>query len=325
MNFISKRFNIKNNPQKYTPPINKTDVIIAKSISKNFLINKQVTTIVKEIDLVIKEGEFVVILGPSGSGKTTLLNMLSGLFTPDAGTLNILGYNLEKLNSKDLTIFRRENISYIFQQYGLLPNLTVRENVEIGSFLYKKNKKVLIREFKQKIKLVNINYDLKIKLAKENSKTIKSLNNQRNNELLEVNTKFKSNKNDTNDYKFLSIDNVLKSLDIDKLIKKFPSELSGGQQQRVSIARSIAKKPNILFADEPTGAVDSEMSKIILQCFLDLNQFYNVTVILVTHNRLISEIATKVIEFNDGIIVKTIINKKPKKINEIKWGKNEEE
>jgi len=325
MNFISKRFNIKNNPKKYTPPVNKTDVIIAKSISKNFLINKQVTTIVKEIDLVIKEGEFVVILGPSGSGKTTLLNMLSGLFTPDAGTLNILGYNLEKLNSKDLTIFRRENISYIFQQYGLLPNLTVRENVEIGSFLYKKNKKVLIREFKQKIKLVNINYDLKIKLAKENSKTIKSLNNQRNNELLELNTKFKSNKNDTNDYKFLSIDNILKSLDIDKLIKKFPSELSGGQQQRVSIARSIAKKPNILFADEPTGAVDSEMSKIILQCFLDLNQFYNVTVILVTHNRLISEIATKVIEFNDGIIVKTIINKKPKKINEIKWGKNEQE
>ncbi len=101
----------------------------------------------------------------------------------------------------------------------------------------------------------------------------------------------------------LGVTEIMETLGIDKIANKFPSELSGGQQQRVSIARSFAKNPMILFADEPTGAVDLSMSDIILKAFKDINKTFNTTIIIVTHNPDIAKLATRVINFKDGLII----------------------
>jgi putative ABC transport system ATP-binding protein len=156
-----------------------------------------------------------------------------------------------------LTIFRKNNVGYVFQQYGLLPNLTVRENVEIGSNL-------------------------------QNDKDKK-----------------------------LPIDELLQTIGMYEYRNKFPYELSGGQQQRVSIARSLAKNPNLLFGDEPTGAVDEKTSKEILQLFKEVNNKFGNTVIIVTHNPLIAKLATTVIKVNNGKIEKVIKNNNPKTVDQV--------
>lgn len=213
----------------------------------------------KNVNLKINPGEFVVILGPSGSGKTTLLNIISGMDTASYGKTIICGENLINYNSNELTEFRRRNIGYVFQQYGLLPNLTIRENVEVGANL-------------------------------------------------------QSNKS-----KRIDIDELLKTIGIYEHRNKFPFELSGGQQQRVSIARSIAKNPNIIFGDEPTGAIDEEMSKQVMQLFLDVNKKYKTTIVIVTHNPIFADLASVVIKVNNGKIADVIKNKKPKTVNQLNW------
>jgi putative ABC transport system ATP-binding protein len=213
--------------------------------------------VLKDIDLEINYGEFVVILGPSGSGKTTLLNIISGMDKATYGRTMIAGVDLINKNSSQLTKFRKENLGYIFQQYGLLPNLTVRENVEIGANLQKdKNKR-------------------------------------------------------------MDIDELLKTIGIFEHASNFPHELSGGQQQRVSIARSMAKNPTLIFGDEPTGAIDEEMSKHIMQLFVDINKKFKTTVIIVTHNPILAGLATTIIKVNNGKIANIIKNKTPKQVNEL--------
>ena len=219
------------------------------------------TKVLKGVDLQIKYGEFVVILGPSGSGKTTLLNIISGMDTATYGRTIVCNQNLINYDVPKLTEFRRKKIGYVFQQYGLLPNLTIRENVEIGENLQEK----------------------------------------------------KSRK--------INIDNLLKTIGIFEHRNKFPSELSGGQQQRVSIARSIAKNPDIIFGDEPTGAIDEEMSKQIMQLFLDVNKTYGTTIIIVTHNPILADLATMVIKVNGGKIANIIKNKHRKSVSELNWTK----
>jgi putative ABC transport system ATP-binding protein len=199
----------------------------------------------KDVNLQIKKGEFVVIVGPSGSGKTTLLNIISGMDRATYGRVIVAGENLINMNNARLTDFRRRNIGYVFQQYALLPNLTVKENIEIGQHL-----------------------------QKDKSKRI-------------------------------SIDKLLHSLDMYEQRNKFPHELSGGQQQRVSIARSMAKNPNIIFGDEPTGAVDEATSKNILDMFIKLNKQYKTTVVIVTHNQELTKLASTIIQVKDGYAQKT--------------------
>jgi putative ABC transport system ATP-binding protein len=210
--------------------------------------------VLKDVNLQIDAGEFVVILGPSGSGKTTLLNIISGMDTATYGITVVNNVNLISMTQAQLTNFRRDNIGYVFQQYGLLPNLTVRENVEIGANLQ------------------------------------------------------------TDKEKRIDIDDLLRTVGIYEHRNKFPHELSGGQQQRVSIARSVAKNPSLIFGDEPTGAVDEEMSKQIMQLFVDVNKKYKTTIIIVTHNIILSGLATKVIKVHNGRIDKVILNDHPKKV-----------
>lgn len=216
-----------------------------------------VTKILKNINLEIKKGEFVVILGPSGSGKTSLLNIITGIDVATSGQTYVNGQNLINKTPSQLTKFRKLNIGYIFQSYNLLPNLTVRENVEIGWKL------------------------------------------QKNSSLR------------------LNINELLAMIGIDKYQDRYPYELSGGQQQRVSIARSMAKNPAIIFGDEPTGAVDEEMSKQILKLFVDLNKKFKTTVVIVTHNSIFADLATRVIKVNSGQIIQNYFNHKPKTINQL--------
>ncbi len=237
-------------------------VIDFENITKYYYNKWIANKILKGFDLKIKQGEFVVILGPSGSGKTTLLNIMSGMDKATYGRTIVNSNNLIKMTDNQLTQFRRDNIGYIFQQYGLLPNLTVRENVEIGWNLQ------------------------------------------------------------TDKTKRLDIDELLKTVGMSEHAKKFPYELSGGQQQRVSVARSMAKNPAIVFGDEPTGAVDEEMSKQILQLFVDINKKFNTTVIIVTHNPIFAGLATRVIKVNSGCIAQNYINKNRKTVNQLDWSSN---
>lgn len=228
---------------------------VYKRYTNGYLINETL----KGVDLDIKRGDFVVILGPSGSGKTTLMNIMSGLDRATEGDVRVVDKQLINMKHNQLTEFRRKNISFVFQQYGLLPTLSVEENVEIGADL-------------QTDKSRRIN-------PKE----------------------------------------ALKAVGMIDYLKKFPHELSGGQQQRVSIARALAKNPIILFGDEPTGAVDEEMSKVILKEFIKVNKELKTTVIIVTHNPIFADLGTLVIKVRDGNISELIKNKNPKTVDELNW------
>ena len=230
-----------------------------KNVVKYYNNKVLATKVLSNVNLQIKKGEFVVILGPSGSGKTTLLNIISGMDNATFGDTIVAGENLIDYNASKLTLFRRNNIGYVFQQYGLLPNLTVKENIEIGQNLQENKSKII------------------------------------------------------------PIDEILKAIGLETQSRKYPNELSGGQQQRVSIARSVAKNPNILFGDEPTGAIDEEMSKNIMNLFVEINKKYHTTIIIVTHNPILAEIATMVINVANGSISNIKINKNPKSVDQLNW------
>ncbi len=240
--------------------MNKPNLVIeAKSLNKYYTNGTIFTHVLKDINLEITNGKFVVILGPSGSGKTTLLNVISGLDRATDGDLVALDHNLSFMNDKQLTEFRRYNTGFIFQEYYLLPNLTAEENVEMGSYLQKDKKKVI------------------------------------------------------------SAKSIFEKIEMLKYMKKLPSQLSGGQQQRVSIARAITKNPQLLFADEPTGALDHKVGIEVLKTLKDINKEFGMTIVLVTHNTKISKIADMVISMKDGTIENLTINKNPLSINAVDW------
>ena len=207
------------------------------------------------VSISIKNGEFIVILGASGSGKSTFLNVISGLEKFDGGTVAYDDRQLNKMNEKELTKFRRDNTAYIFQQYYLLPHLNVEKNVRMGADL-DKNKDYL---------------------------------------------------------KFIE------AVGLSEKRKKFPSELSGGEQQRVAIARALAKNPKVLFLDEPTGALDENTGRQVLDYIIRLHEKQGFTMIMVTHNSNIAETADRIIKMNSGKIVSVKENASKKAAYEIGW------
>lgn len=230
--------------------------IILKNVEKVYKSGEVETKALENINLEIYDGEFIVILGPSGSGKSTLLNVISGLDTPSSGEIF---YNSEKIsdyNEDKLTLFRRKNLGFIFQQYNLLQNLTVKGNIEIGSAI---------------------------------SETP------------------------------LDIDEVLEAVNMTSEKDKYPYQLSGGQQQRVSIARSIAKNPKILFCDEPTGALDENTGRQVLELIQNMNEKYKTTTVVITHNPNIAQMANRVVKMNSAKIVEVSTNTTKRKASEIKW------
>lgn len=183
-------------------------MIEAKGVTKSYGLGESKTDVLKGIDLRISDGDFAVILGASGSGKSTLLNCLSGLERVDGGSIEYDGLNIAELSDKALTKFRKENIGFIFQQYYLLPDMTVDKNVRMGADLA-----------------------------------------------------------GNADYR-----EIIKAVGLEAKAAKYPSELSGGEQQRVSVARALAKKPKVLFLDEPTGALDEKTGRQVLD-YLEKEKF----------------------------------------------------
>ncbi len=212
--------------------------------------------VLKDISLGIEKGEFVVLLGPSGSGKSTLLNIIGGIDTADSGKIIIREKSMADMDEKALTSYRREHLGYIFQMYNLIPNLTVRENIEVGAYLSKKP---------------------------------------------------------------LDIDEIIEVLGLKEHQNKIPSQLSGGQQQRCSIGRAIIKNPDILLCDEPTGALDYNTSKEILALIERVNKEYGNTVIMVTHNDAIKNMADFVVKLRDGVIRKSYRNETKQTAEELDW------
>ena len=226
-------------------------MIIAKDIKKKY--NDQ--EVLRGIDLKIDKNEFVVILGASGSGKSTLLNILSGLEKSDSGEVVYDNESISDYSEKQLTKFRKDKIGFVFQQYYLLNNLTIEQNVKVGANLA-----------------------------------------------------------DNKEY----VD-IIKDLGLEDKLSKYPNELSGGEQQRVSIARALAKKPTVLFLDEPTGALDEETGRKILEYLLKLKDKSHFTMIMVTHNENIAELANKIIHVGSGRVTSIVENHKPKSVEEIGW------
>ncbi len=216
-----------------------------KNIKKSFGENESRVTVLKGIDLSVEHGEFCVLLGPSGSGKSTLLNIIGGIDQADSGEIRIRNERMQDMNERQLTQYRRSHLGYIFQMYNLIPNLTVRENIEVGAYL------------------------------------------------------------GTNP---LNVDELLQTLGLTEHQHKLPNQLSGGQQQRTAIGRAIVKNPDILLCDEPTGALDYNTSKEILNLIETVNQKYGNTVIMVTHNDAIRHMADLVIRLKDGQITDRIRN-----------------
>ncbi len=212
--------------------------------------------VLKGINAEIEKGEICVMLGPSGSGKSTLLNIIGGIEKADGGSIRIEGKELETMDEKALSEYRRNHLGYVFQFYNLIPNLTVKENIEVGAYLSKEP---------------------------------------------------------------LEVDGLLKTLGLWEHKDKIPNELSGGQQQRTAIGRAIVKNPDILLCDEPTGALDYNTSKEILQLIETINQKYRNTVLIVTHNDAIKQMADRVLKLRDGQIRKDYKNAEKISAAELDW------
>ncbi|HBB19721.1 MAG TPA: ABC transporter ATP-binding protein [Ruminococcus sp.] len=206
------------------------------------------------VQLSLDEGKFYVILGPSGSGKSTLLNMLGGLDQLESGSISVDGTDLTALSKKQLCDYRRDSVGFVFQFYNLIPDLTIRENIQAVSDISKDP---------------------------------------------------------------LDIDEMLTSLGIDKYRDRFPKELSGGQQQRAAIARALVKNPKILLCDEPTGALDTKSSRMVLEFLEKIHDRYGTTVMIVTHNEGISEMSDTIIRLRDGRIESKVENKNKKRAKDI--------
>jgi putative ABC transport system ATP-binding protein len=209
-----------------------------------------------EVSLDITKGEFVVILGPSGSGKTTLLNLIGGIDTPSSGKITVDGIELNALNDKSLTDYRRTHVGFVFQYFNLIPTLTARENVEFAAELVQSP---------------------------------------------------------------MNPAEVLEMVELKERADHYPSELSGGEQQRVAIARALVKDPEILLCDEPTGELDFETGKHILSAMRTINESNHKTVLLVTHNTAIGDIAHRVLRMRSGEIIEDRYNEFPIDPQELRW------
>lgn len=213
-------------------------------------------TVLHDVTATVNKGEICVLLGPSGSGKSTFLNLVGGLEAADSGSINVGGTELTSLTPKQLGEYRRDKLGFVFQFYNLVPDLTIRENIEVTAHL-------------------------------------------------SVNP--------------LPIDDLLRSLGLYEHRAKFPRQVSGGQQQRCAIGRALVKNPGLLLCDEPTGALDYQTSKEILELMEDVNRDYGCTVVIVTHNDAIKHMAHRVLRLRDGKLAEDTANVKRMAARDLTW------
>ncbi|CAG7840766.1 MULTISPECIES: ABC transporter ATP-binding protein [Clostridium] len=222
-------------------------ILNVKNLKKNY----NNTSVLKGINLEIHKGEFLGIMRFSGSGKTILLNILSGIDKLTSGKIDIWGRNINKMSKKDMTLFRRNYLGFVFQEFNLLDSLTLKENIM-----------------------------LPLSLECEDSCEMEER---------------------TND--------IMDNFDILKIKDKYPYLVSGGQQQRTAIGRAIINNPDIIFADEPTGNLDSKASNTIMKYFERLNTLNKNTIIVVTHDPFTASYCNRIVFIEDGIISSEITKK----------------
>ena len=230
--------------------------LTVKDLKKSYGSTSNKVEVLKGINFEVEKGEICVLLGPSGSGKSTLLNIIGGIDDADLGYVSIDSEKTKDMKEKELTRYRRKHLGYVFQMYNLIPNLNVKENIEVGAYLSDSP---------------------------------------------------------------LDINELLNTLGLYEHRHKLPNQLSGGQQQRTAIGRAIVKKPDILLCDEPTGALDYHTSKEILKLIEDVNKKYGNTVIMVTHNDAIQNMADRVIKLRDGQIRDNIVNNNKISAADLEW------
>ena len=220
------------------------DIILqANGLKKYYGKGETMVRALDGVDLAIQRGKFTAIIGTSGSGKSTLLNMLGGLDTPTEGSIQVGGTDLTQLTGEQATIFRRKKIGFVFQNYNLIPVLTVWENIVFPLTLDgQKPDRAFIME-------------------------------------------------------------VVRLLGLERKLDSLPGNLSGGQQQRVAIARALASKPAILLADEPTGNLDSKTSEDVIALLKATSQTFHQTIVMITHNPEIAQLADRVVRIEDGKIL----------------------
>lgn len=220
------------------------EAVKTQKLKKYYKLGENTIKALDGVDFLVQEQEFVSIIGKSGSGKSTLLHMLGGLDTPTSGSVWIDGRNLAELNKEQLAIFRRRKVGFIFQNYNLVPDLNVYENMVLPIELDGRH---IDREF---------------------------------------------------------VDEILHLLKLEEKREALPHTLSGGQQQRVAIARAIASKPAIILADEPTGNLDTATSHDVMGLFKLAAKKFQQTIILITHDHDIAQLADRIVHIEDGKIVK---------------------
>lgn len=220
------------------------DILKTEKLKKDYIQSEITVKALDDVNISVKQGEFVAIVGTSGSGKSTLLHMLGGLDRPTSGKVLVDGKDIFALSDEELTIFRRRKIGFVFQAYNLVPVLNVYENIVLP------------------IQLDGNAVDEKYV-----------------NEIIEV-------------------------LGLEEKRNSMPNQLSGGQQQRVAIARALATKPSIVLADEPTGNLDSKTSQDVLGLLKVSGQKLHQTIVMITHNEEIAQMADRIIRIEDGHVVK---------------------
>lgn len=236
--------------------MNTSDFVKVETLKKTYQMGEVNVHALNDVSFNIGEGEFVVILGPSGSGKSTLLNIIGGMDLPSEGRVFVQGKEITTYSDKEMTLYRRNTVGFVFQFYNLMSNLTAKENVELA-------------------------------------------------------TEICSNA--------LDIDEVLDAVGLKERSGHFPSQLSGGEQQRVAIARAVAKNPEILLCDEPTGALDFKTGVTILDLLSRINKQYNKTVVVITHNASIAQMADRVVRMRSGRVLENVVNESPVSTEGIEW------
>ena len=220
------------------------NVLEVKQVNKEYGLKGFKISVLKDITLNVEKGDFISIMGPSGAGKTTLLNLMSTLDKPTTGQIILDGHDLSKVSSKKLAMIRRDQIGFIFQDYSLLDNMTILDNIALPLALGRKKTNEIIQKATEMAQLFGL----------------------------------------------------------EKHLNKYPYELSGGQKQRTAAARALITNPSVIFADEPTGALDSRSSTDLLECLKRINEQTEATIIMVTHDPFSASYSKRVYMLSDGAI-----------------------
>jgi putative ABC transport system ATP-binding protein len=231
-------------------------VLETRALAKIYRMGEVEVHALRGVDLSFAEGEFVVLLGPSGSGKSTLLNILGGLDRPTSGQVFYRGEDLSLATDRQLTLYRRDHVGFVFQFYNVLPSLTARENVQLVT-----------------------------EISREPMRP----------------------------------EEALALVGLGERMDHFPAQLSGGEQQRVAIARAVAKQPDLLLCDEPTGALDQETGRVVLSALLRVNEELGRTTLIITHNAVIAALGDRVLRFADGRVASETRNGRRARPEELSW------